>query len=148
MQDDVNRKLIGAYNCTLDAKSRLKIPAPFRRLIPDELIRTLVISKGKEGCLNLYTQDEYDKILIDLANRPPGPERRDLQRFYSIKSKQLKVDGAGRVAIPPDFLAMIDNVKDVVVLGAHGYLEIWKAADFEDLSRRAEETYLKSDFER
>jgi len=148
MQDNLNRKLIGAYGCTLDAKGRLKVPAQFRRLIPDELFQTLVISKGKERCLNLYTQDEYDKSLSDLATRPPGAERRDLQRFYSIKSKQLKVDGAGRVAIPSDFLAMIDNVKDVVVLGALSYLEIWKAEDFEELSKRSEETYLKSDFER
>jgi MraZ protein len=148
MQNNADRRLIGAYACTLDAKSRLKIPAPFRRLIPDGLFQTLVISKGKERCLNLYTQDEYEKILNDLANRPPGAERRDIQRFYSIKSKQLKVDGSGRVAIPPDFLAMIDNVKDVVVLGALSYLEIWKATDFEELSKRAEETYLRSDFER
>jgi len=147
MQGDENFELRGPYSCTLDEKGRLKIPAPFRRAIPAELFKTLIISMGKERCLNLYTRDEFEKILKDLASRPKGPERRDIQRFFSLASKQLKVDGKGRVAIPPDFLATLENPREIVVLGVGKYLELWTVSDFEDVSKRVKDTYLKSDFE-
>ncbi len=140
--------LNGIQRCTLDAKKRLKVPAPFINAFPAEVFKTVVISKAKDRCLNLYTKEEYEDIKADLASRPASAERREIMRFLSIASTYLTVDGHGRVLIPPDFLAMIGNAKELVVLGVGKHMEIWNAEDFDEMFKRAEETYRKSDFER
>ena len=140
--------LNGIQRCTLDAKKRLKVPAPFINAFPAETFKTVVISKAKDRCLNLYTKEEYEDIKIDLANRPASAERREIMRFYSIMSKYLAVDGHGRVLIPPDFVAMIGNARELVILGIDKHMEIWNAEDFEEMLKRAEETFRRSDFER
>jgi len=140
--------LDGNYRCTLDAKKRLKVPAPFINAFPAEAFKTVVISKAKDRCLNLYTKEEYDEIKADLASRPPSAERREIMRYLSIASRHLTVDGHGRVLIPPEFLAMIGNAKELVVLGVGEHMEIWNAEDFGEMFDHAWETYRKSDFER
>lgn len=140
--------LTGTYRCTLDAKKRLKVPAPFINAFLPKVIKTLVINKAKDRCLNLYTKEEYDDIKVDLASRPPSAERREIMRFYSITSKYLTVDGHKRVLIPPDLLAIIGNAKEIVVLGVGKHMEIWNAEDFDEMYKRAEETFRRSDFER
>ena len=140
--------LNGVQRCTLDAKKRLKVPAAFINAFPAETFKTVVIFKAKDRCLNLHTKEEFDEIKTDVANRPASAERRELLRYLSIASKYLSVDGHGRVLIPPDFLAMIGNAKELVVFGVGKHMEIWNADDFDEMFKRAEEIFQKSDFER
>ncbi len=140
--------LIGQFECNLDSKGRLMIPARFRRVIPPSAAEVLVLSKGKEACLNLYTLEEWNEVILkELRGLPPGKQKRNLIRYYSDKSLQLNVDKSGRVAIPAHFLSLIGNPKKVVVIGALTYMEIWAPEDYESIRSEAHETYSEGDWE-
>jgi MraZ protein len=140
--------LRGRYSCTLDAKKRLRIPSQFAGAFPPETFKTLVVFKPKDNCLTLYTTAEWEDMNNDAANRPPSAERREIMRYMSLASRFLTVDGHWRVLIPPEFLAMIDNAKDVVVVGVGGHMEVWNAENFDEMFHHAEDVFRKSDFER
>ena len=75
---------IGQFEYNLDAKGRLMIPVRFRRVIPPESAEMLVLSKGKERCLNLYPIAEWNEVILkELHGLPPGPQKRNLIRYYS-----------------------------------------------------------------
>ena len=140
--------LIGHFECNLDSKGRLMIPARFRRVIPPSAAEVLVLSKGKEVCLNLYTLEEWNEVIIkELRDLPPGKQKRNLIRYYSDKSLQLNVDKSGRVAIPSHFLSLIGNPKKVVVIGALSYMEIWAPEDYEAIRSEAHDAYSEGDWE-
>ena len=141
------RTFIGKFYCTLDEKGRLMIPAKFRRLFPDEEIKSLIISRAKEKCLRLFDPDRFDAIIAKLGALEDGPVKRNLIRFYSTESEQIKVDGAGRIAIPGEYIAVIDNAKDLVVVGALTHMEVWKQEDYEKVRRDAIDTYHNSPWE-
>jgi MraZ protein len=141
------RTFIGKFYCTLDDKGRLMIPAKFRRLFPDEKITSLIISKAKEKCLRLFDPEQFDTIIAKLGALEDGPEKRNLIRFYSTESEQIKVDGAGRIAIPGEYLETIDNAKNLAVVGALTHMEVWKQDDYQIIRRDAIDTYRKSRFE-
>ncbi len=62
------KRFIGKFYCTLDDKSRLTIPSKFRELVPgEEGSKVLVISRGKERCLYLFTPDYFDWIIEQLG---------------------------------------------------------------------------------
>ena len=49
---------MGEYNHTVDPKGRLIIPAKFREQLGDEF----VVTKGLDGCLFVYTKEEWHNI--------------------------------------------------------------------------------------
>ena len=54
------------YNHTVDAKGRLIIPSKFREILGDEF----VISKGMDGCLFVYANDDWKAFEEKLTSLP------------------------------------------------------------------------------
>jgi len=145
---DPMQNFLGQYECTLDSKGRLMVPARFRRLLPEESGGQYVITMGRERCLNLYPLAEWSESVVNrLHELPAGAEKRRYVRFYSNKSRNLPLDKAGRVAIPGAFLEALGHPKKVIVVGVLNYMEIWAADEYERVSREAEETFLSGDWE-
>ena len=49
---------IGQYNHSVDAKNRISIPSKFR----EELDGKFIMTKGLDGCLYVYTMNEWKKL--------------------------------------------------------------------------------------
>ena len=54
--------LLGEFNHNIDEKGRLIIPAKLREDLGDRL----VICKGLEGCLFVYSKEECNKFVAEL----------------------------------------------------------------------------------
>jgi MraZ protein len=142
------KNLLGSFECKLDSKGRLVIPAELRRLMPRKPGSVYVISVGKEKCLTLFPAKEWkEKVLDKLQQLAPSAKTRATIRYYSKKSRQIKLDKAGRIAIPSSFLGLIGNPKTVTVIGLLNYLEIWSPQDFVPVGEDAEKTFVESDWE-
>ena len=142
------QNFLGDFECTLDSKGRLMVPARFRHQVPEEEGGVYVITMGKERCLNLWPIKEWnDEVVSKLHELPPGPKKRQFIRFYSRKSRNTNLDKSGRVAIPANFLETIGNPKKVIVVGVLNYMEIWAPGDYDKASVEGDEAYLDSEFE-
>ena len=58
--------LLGEFNHSIDEKGRLIIPAKLR----DDLGDSFVICNGLEGCLFVYSQEEWNKFVAELETLP------------------------------------------------------------------------------
>ena len=113
----------GIHDHALDAKNRLTIPAKSR----SELAAGVSLTKGFEQCLQVWPAPDYDRVTREaLAGlNPLSPQARDLKRHLYGNTIATELDSAGRIMIPPAFLAHAEIKKDVVVIGSGEYLEIW-----------------------
>ena len=50
---------IGEFNCKLDEKGRLSIPSKLRAQFPEAAGNMLVVNRGFEQCLVLYTKEDW-----------------------------------------------------------------------------------------
>ncbi len=142
------QNFLGNFDCTLDSKGRLMIPARFRRLVSETLGNIFVLSMGKERCLNLYPLREWDEVVVKkLHELPPGPEKRQYIRFYSRKSRTVEMDKSGRIAVPAAFIESIGNPGKVVVVGVLDYMEIWAPEDHRKMSMEGDDAFLEGDWE-
>lgn len=142
------QNFLGQYECAIDSKGRMMIPAKFRRMVSDDSGGQFVITMGKERCLNLYPLEEWNEtVLSRLHSLPPGADKRNYIRFYSRKSRNLVLDKAGRVVLPAAFLEALGNPKKVTVMGALSCIEIWAPGDYEAIDRVVDGTFLDGDFE-
>ena len=67
------------YNHTIDAKGRLIIPSKFRETLGEEF----VVSKGMDGCLFVYANDDWNAFEQKLTSLPLiNKEARQFARFF------------------------------------------------------------------
>ena len=60
--EEVGAVFLGTYEPKLDEKGRLILPAKFR----DQLQRGLVITRGQERCLFVFTMEEFEDFQTGL----------------------------------------------------------------------------------
>ena len=113
---------MGRYNHTIDPKGRLSIPSKYREVLGDEF----VVSKGMDGCLFVYANEEWKVFEEKLASLPLiNPEARQFARFFLSGAQSVTVDKQGRILMPQDLRDFAGLEKDVVLAGMGGRIEIW-----------------------
>lgn len=127
--------LIGEYKHTLDDKKRLSLPVKFRQ----ELGKKIVVTRGLEGCLFVYSQKEWKEISGQLGNLGMGQaSTRGFARFMLAGASEVDVDSAGRILVP-DFLRDFAELKGKVVFaGVQTRVEIWNERQWDAYTRRIE----------
>lgn len=113
---------MGEYNHTIDSKSRLIIPAKFRESLGDEF----VISKGMDGCLFVYSNEDWKAFEEKLAELPvTNKEARTFTRFFLAGAASVEVDKQGRILLPANLRTFAGIDKDAVLVGVGKRIEIW-----------------------
>ena len=127
--------LIGEYLHTLDGKKRISLPSKFRK----EVGRKVVITRGLDACLFMFSQKAWEKIAEKVSNLPVGQaDTRGMSRFLLAGAVETDVDSAGRILIP-DFLKEFAGLKSRVILaGVSDRVEIWNDKTWEEYKRRIE----------
>lgn len=133
---------MGEYHHSLDEKGRLIIPAKFR----EGLGSSFVVTRGLEGCLFLYSQMNFQKVMTQLNTLPfTKKDARNFSRFFLSGAIQSEFDKQGRINITPSLKDYAGLIKDCVIIGVGERLEIWSEeawqkffqenkADFSDIA--------------
>ncbi len=127
--------LIGQYNHTIDIKKRLALPIKFR----GELGGKVIVTKGVENCLVVYTEKEWEAVSGKLANLPVSQtEARSFTRHLLASATEIELDKLGRILVPDYLKEYADLKKNVVVCGLSNRLEIWDQEKWANYSKGAE----------
>ena len=120
---------MGEYNHTIDAKGRLIVPSKFREAFGD----TFVVTKGLDGCLFVYDNEEWKLFEEKLRALPiTNKEARQFVRFFLAGAAEVEVDKQGRILIPNVLREFAGLAKDVALVGVGSRIEIWSRERFED----------------
>lgn len=123
----------GEYDCKLDAKGRLVLPAKIKNNLPEASGSELVIRRGFEPCLVLYPMVEYKKIFSKIAGLNEfNAEFRNLQRNFFRGNAIVELDSAGRILLPKNMLFFAGLEKESIVVGMGNRVEIWDASKYDD----------------
>ncbi|ADR23259.1 division/cell wall cluster transcriptional repressor MraZ [Marivirga tractuosa] len=123
----------GEYDCKLDAKGRMVLPAKIKNALPEGSGDELVVRRGFEPCLVLYPMLEYKKIFSKIAGLNEfNAEYRNLQRNFFRGNAIVELDSAGRILIPKNMMAFAGLEKESIVVGMGNRVEIWDASKYDD----------------
>lgn len=132
--------LIGQYNHTIDIKKRLALPVKFR----GELGAKVIITKGVETCLVVYTEKEWEIMAAKLANLPIAQgEARSFARIMLAGAMEVSLDKLGRILVPDYLKEYADLKKNVVVCGLSTRLEIWDETVWKNYQQNAEKGVIE-----
>lgn len=120
---------MGEYSHSIDTKGRLIIPSRFRESLGD----AFVVTKGLDGCLFVYPNEEWAKIEETFRNVPlTTKDARKFSRFFFAGAAICEVDKQGRILLPQILREFADLQKEVVLVGVLGRIEIWNRQRWQD----------------
>ena len=119
--------LIGTYECKLDAKGRLLLPAPFKKQMASSIQEGFVLKRSVfQPCLELYPMNEWNLMMqkINKLNRFVK-KNNDFIRRFTAGVKVIEMDNLGRLLVPKDLTSFASISKEIVLSSAVNIIEIW-----------------------
>ncbi len=146
-------QLHGEYQCKLDAKGRLIIPAALKKQLPEQSGNVFFINRGFEKCCVIYPKQEWDAIATEINKLSDYIKKeREFKRYFLRGASMLEMDNANRILVPKNMLeyAGVEQA-DIVLLAYGNKIELWSKAGYEkmlneepeDFSALAEEVMSK-----
>ena len=146
---------MGEYQHNIDAKGRIIIPAKFR----EELGSSMIVTRGLDGCLTIYTHDQWTQ-LVEKLKKLPSTKREARMYTHMIMSKaaDCDLDSTGRIRIPLHLTKEAGLEKHCVLVGVNDHVEIWDqerwntyydlaSENFEDAAKYRDELRALSEHE-
>ncbi len=126
---------IGEYTATIDEKGRVSIPAKFR----PQLKAKVVVTRGLDNSLFLYTTDEWRKLAGKLASLPISTANtRAFARLMLAGAMDCELDKQGRIILPAYLKEFAKISKRLVLAGLYNRIEIWSEQRWRQYKRQTE----------
>lgn len=135
---------LGEFECKLDVKGRMMVPANLRKQLPEAEREGLVINRGFEKHLVVYPRKEWDLILDDLSKLNQYEKKnRDFVRYFTRGATEIVPDAAGRVLFPKALLDYAGIGTDVVLTGNLNKIEVWAQSAYDGQLDNEPENFAK-----
>ena len=127
-------RLIGEFECRLDAKGRFILPSGLKKQISDDARDKFIINKGFEKCLTLYPSNVWDEITveIDKLNTYSLDNRTFIRHFYR-GATEMTLDSAQRLLLNKSLLDYAGIDKDIVLFAHTNKIEIWAKDEYDKM---------------
>jgi len=121
--------LTGEFECKLDNKGRMMVPSGLKKKLPEAESEGLVINRGFEKYLVVYTQKQWNEKLTELSSKLNEYDEEDMDylRYFMRGATELSLDAAGRVNLPQFLLNHAEIKSDAVISLLINRIEIWSA---------------------
>ncbi len=122
----------GEYTCKIDAKGRMVLPSRMKSHLPEMENGELMVRRGFEPCLVVYTMSDYKKIYAKVSGLNEFNEAyRKLQRNFFRGNTQVDLDATGRFLIPKSMLQYASINKEAIVIGMGNRIEVWDPSSYD-----------------
>jgi MraZ protein len=117
---------LGEFDCKLDAKGRMMIPSSLKKQLPEAEREGLVINRGFEKHLVIYTKKEWDSITEELSKLNAYEKKsRDFIRYFTRGATELSLDSANRILFPKALMEYAGISGEVVLSCVLNKIEVW-----------------------
>ena len=92
---------VGSYLHVVDSQGRIQLPKGIRAALPSD--RTLIVTRGLDGCLNGFPMQEwrrYHEMWKQAVAEADAREARHRIRLITSQAVETQVDAQGRISIP------------------------------------------------
>ena len=132
----------GEYECKIDAKGRIVLPAKIKAKLPELHTEELVVKRGFEPCLVIYPMLEWKKVFSKVSGLSEfNKEYRTFQRSFLRAATEVDMDSNARVLLPKSMVKFAGIEKEVIVVGTGNRIEIWNPDKYEDFLIQDEDEF-------
>ena len=129
---------MGEYQYSLDKKGRVSIPARFREVLIEMDEEGLVITRGLDNCLFVYSLSEWRNLAQKVKNLSMMKrDARSFSRLLFSQAAECSLDKQGRISIPLNLRKFAGLNKKVIIIGVLNRIEIWGKEKWDDYFQKS-----------
>ena len=118
---------MGEFRHAIDGKNRITIPAEWRF---EEEGEFFLLAESTGACLKVMPRQEVERLRTQAATLP-GSQRVALNRMLGAGTRQVRLDKAGRLVLPPELCQRLRLSGQVTLVGAVETFELWNTKAWE-----------------
>ena len=128
--------LMGEFHHNIDEKRRIIMPSKLR----EELGNTIIITRGLEECLFIYSKEEWSQIVTKLKTLPfTKKDARSYTRVFLSGATETEFDKQGRIKLPLPLTEYATLLKECVIIGVNDRVEIWSKDNWNTFMNKSKE---------
>ncbi len=128
--------LMGEFHHNIDEKRRIIMPSKLR----EELGNTIIITRGLEECLFIYSKEEWSQIVTKLKTLPfTKKDARSFTRVFLSGATETEFDKQGRIKLPLPLTEYATLLKECVIIGVNDRVEIWSKDNWNTFMNKSKE---------
>ncbi len=104
-------------------------------------VHSLIVSKGIDGCLFVYSLEDFEKRAEKIRSLPMA-KARALQRSFMAWACEVEPDKQGRILVPQSLREVAGLEKEIVVAGVSDRCEIWDKKRWDDFNSSIDDNEL------
>lgn len=121
----------GEFELAVDGQGRVALPSAYR----PRLGKTLVVTRGLDGCLLVYPLSEWERVAHSVGALPlTRSVARAFTRLLLGSASDQSLDGQGRLTLPLALRQWAGVETVAVVVGAGDHLEIWSLRAWDEMT--------------
>ncbi len=126
--------LIGMYECKIDAKGRLMLPAGLKKQLAAEIQEGFVLKRSVfNSCLELHTMNEWNDLMTEVNKLNRFMKKNnDFIRMFTAGVRMVDADSTSRLQIPKDLINFAGIKKQLVLASVGNIIEIWDKEKYEN----------------
>lgn len=126
--------LRGEYDCTMDAKGRIRLPSALLKKLGDRETYTFILNKGFEKHLTLYPTEVWETTVkeFEKLNTYDTETRNFLRKFHNGVT-DVELDEQARILVPRRLAEFAKLEKDIILSAYGDKIEIWDATEYENM---------------
>lgn len=115
--------LLGTYFYSVDEKGRIRMPQKLK----SQLGENFVVTKGSNGCLFVFSQEELKCSIYDKLKELPltAVDAQKPLRMIMSSAFEVQEDSVGRFTLPAILREFAKIEKNIVIIGVGSRCEIW-----------------------
>ena len=118
--------LSGCHSHSVDHKGRIFIPSKLRKRLITSKKRVVVVTRGFDKCLSIYSLSVWKGFEDRLLALPQSKKKnRFIVRYFMENKEEVEVDSQGRVKVPQHLLDYAGIEKEVLIAGVLSRIELW-----------------------
>jgi len=135
---------LGEFDCKLDDRNRLMIPANLMKQLPGADSEGLVINRGFEKHLVIYTKKAWDEIVDDLSKLNQYEKKtREFIRYFTRGATHLNLDKLNRVVLSKVLMDYAGIQAEVILACQLNKIELWAREAYEAEMDNEPENFAK-----
>jgi MraZ protein len=132
----------GEYECRIDDKGRIILPAGLKKQLSPETQDKFIINRGFENCLTMYPLNEWTEISKEVNQLNLFiKDNRIFARNFNRGATELQLDTSNRVLIPKTLLDYARIQKDLILSAYSNRIEVWAKEEYEEHLKMSDEEY-------
>lgn len=127
-------RFLGEFDCKVDAKGRVRMPASLKKQLMPEAQNQLVVNRGFEKCLVIYPKNEWETISEEVNRLNLYVKKnRDFVRYFYRGATEMELDATDRFLLPKSLLEYAKVGKELVLFAYSNRIEVWDKSAYNKL---------------